>query len=178
MYQVGQLIVYGPEGVCRVEAIGPLHMRGIPKDAEYYTLSPLFQGGQIYAPVDTKVFTRPAMTREEAEALIAKIPDIPAEACDTTNPRALGERYQEYLRSSDSLDLVRLLRANYAKGREAGAGGRRLSPVDVSSMERGEKLLHSELAAALDIPPSEVKDYITRSIAARDPASAVQEASS
>ncbi len=170
MYQVGQLIVYGPEGVCRVEAIGPLHMRGIPKDAEYYTLSPLFQGGQIYAPVDTKVFTRPAMTREEAEALIAKIPEIPAEVCETANPRLLGEHYQAYLRSSDSMDLVRLLRAIYAKGREAGARGRRLSQVDVRSMERAEKLLHSELAAALDIPPDKVKDYITRSIGARDPA--------
>lgn len=46
MYQVGQLIVYGAEGVCRVEQIGPLDMRGAQQDVDYYTLSPLYRGGR------------------------------------------------------------------------------------------------------------------------------------
>ena len=71
MYQVGALIVYGAEGVCRVESVGPLEMRGAQKGTSYYTLAPLFRAGKIFTPVDTTVYTRPVMTREEAEALIA-----------------------------------------------------------------------------------------------------------
>ncbi len=167
MYQVGELIIYGPEGVCRVDAVGPLTIRGAKKGTDYYTLSPLNQGGQIYAPVDSKTSTRRIMTRDEALALIDKIPDVPEEICDFSNPRLLGEHYHVLLDSGDSLDLVRLLRAIYAKGREAAARGRRLSQVDLRSRERAEKMLHGELAISLEIPVEEVRDYIARAIEAR-----------
>ena len=72
MYQIGTLIVYGGEGVCRVKAIGPLEMSGVQKGREYYTLAPLYRSGTIFAPVDTSVYTSPIMTREQADAL-----DIP-----------------------------------------------------------------------------------------------------
>ena len=32
MYQVGQWIIYGGEGACQVEAIGPLAMRGANRE--------------------------------------------------------------------------------------------------------------------------------------------------
>ncbi len=167
MYQVGELIIYGPEGVCRVDAVGPLAMRGARKGIDYYTLSPLGQGGQIYAPVDSSTSSRPVMTRDEALALIEKIPDVPAEVCDLSNPRLLGEHYQVLLGSGDCLDLVRLLREIYAKGREAEARGRRLSQVDLRSRDRAEKMLHGELSVSLEIPLDEVRDYIARTIEAR-----------
>ena len=68
MYQVGERIIYGSVGVCEVAAVGPLDMQGAKKDREYYTLSPLYQNGKIFAPVDTTVFHRPVLTREQALA--------------------------------------------------------------------------------------------------------------
>ncbi len=94
MYHTGKLIVYGSDGVCRVEAVGPLSLRGVRRDVDYYTLRPLYQSGLIYAPVDTGTCTRPVMTRDEALALIVKIPEIPAEALETTDPRLLGAQYK------------------------------------------------------------------------------------
>ena len=119
MYQVGALIVYGAEGVCRVESVGPLEMRGAQKGTSYYTLAPLFRAGKISTPVDTTVYTRPVMTREEAEAPIDRIPEIPAEVYESNNPRLLNEHYQAFLKSYDCVDLVRLIRAIYAQGRGA-----------------------------------------------------------
>ena len=164
MYQVGQLIVYGAEGVCRVEQIGPLDMRGARQDADYYTLSPLYREGKIFTPVDTPVHTRPVMTRQEALALIARIPHIPAQVYENNNPRLLTEHYQSLLKSDDCLDLLRLIRAIYAKGRSAAHRGRHLGQVDERSLKRAQEMLHGELAAALDIPMEEVPDYIRRSV--------------
>ena len=161
MYQVGELIIYGPEGVCRVAEIGPLNMRGAQKGLDYYTLSPVYRDGKIFTPVDTTVYTRPVMTREEAEALIDRIPDIPEEIYENSNPRLLNEHYQAYLKSYDCMDLLRLIRAIYAKGRNAGGRGRHLGQVDERTIKRAMEMLHGELAVALDIPVDGVKDYIT-----------------
>ena len=160
MYQVEDLIVYGAEGVCKVAAIGPLAIHGAQKGVEYYTLSPLYRDGTIFIPVDTTVFTRPIITREEAENLIDQIPQVPEEVYENSNPRMLNEHYQEYLKSHDCLDLVRLIRAIYAKGRNVAEKGRHLGQADERTIKRAEDMLHGELAAALDIPVDQVKDYI------------------
>ena len=160
MYQIGQLIVYGGEGVCRVEAIGPLDIKGAQRGVDYYTLLPLYRSGTIFAPVDTTVFTRPVMTRKEAEELVDSIPDIPAEIYENSNPRLLNEHYQVYLKSYCYTDLVRLIRAIYAKRRNVEHKGRHLGQVDERSIKRAEEMLHGELAAALEIPVDEVRDYI------------------
>lgn len=162
MYQVGELVVYGAEGVCRVAAIGPLEMRGAQKGTDYYTLTPLYGAGKIFIPVDTNVSIRPVMTRAEAEALIDRIPEIPEEVYENNNPRLLNEHYQALLKSYDCVDLVRLIRAIYAKGQR----GRRLGQVDERTFKKAEEMLHGELAAALGIPPDQVKDYIFRRVEA------------
>lgn len=161
MYQVGEKIIYGSVGVCEILAIGPLEMQGARRDVDYYTLSPAYQDGKIFVPVDTGVYIRPVLTREEALALIRQIPTIEEDVYENNNPRMLTEHYQIYLKSGDCFDLVRLVRAIYAKGRKAAERGRRLGQVDERSMKRAEDMLHNELACALGIQPGEVKGFIT-----------------
>ena len=63
MYKKGEYVIYGNNGICRIENIGI--PKGTPMAAsgkDYYTLSPVFGSGNIYAPVDTKVFMRPILT--------------------------------------------------------------------------------------------------------------------
>ena len=53
MYLVGEYIVYGTSGVCKVEAVGPMQMSGVNKDKLYYTLAPLYsKGSKFFTPVD------------------------------------------------------------------------------------------------------------------------------
>lgn len=164
MYQVGEKIVYGSVGVCEIEAVGSLNMQGVNKERDYYTMFPVYQSGRIFAPVDTAVFHRPIMTREEALALIGRIPDIRQDVYENRNPRLLNEHYQSYFKSGACEDLVRLIRSIYAKGKQAEGNGRRLSQVDETCMRRAEELLHNELACALGIRPEEVREFITRQI--------------
>ncbi len=162
MYEIGQMIVYGGGGVCRVDAIGPLEMRGAQPRTDYYTLMPVQGSGKIFTPVDTTVYTRPVLTREEAEALIDEMPNLPAEVYENSNPRLLNEHYQTYLKSGDCTRLAMLIRAIYVKGRRAAQKGRRLGQVDERSFKRAEEMLYGELSVALDIPVEEVRDYISR----------------
>ena len=65
MYAAGELVVYGGEGVCRVEGVGAPSLPGMDKTRLYYTLSPLYRSGQVMTPVDTQVLMRPLLTAEE-----------------------------------------------------------------------------------------------------------------
>ena len=66
MYQVGDLIVYGGTGVCRVMEVGPQTGGRL-----YYTLEPVYGSCRIFTPVEnSKVLMRPIVTRQEAERLI------------------------------------------------------------------------------------------------------------
>lgn len=164
MYQVGERIIYGSVGVCEIGAIGPLNIQGAKKEKDYYTLLPVYQSGKIFAPVDTAVFTRPVLTKEEALALIGRIPEIESDVYENRNPRLLNEHYQMYFKSGACIDLIRLVRAVYAKGEQAAERGRRLSQVDENCMKRAEELLHNELANALGIKPDEVREFITQKL--------------
>lgn len=167
MYKTGDYIIYGAEGVCRVESVGPLEMKGAKSGTQYYTLLPVYRDGNIYAPVDTAVYTRPVMTKSEAMDLIGKIPTIEGEILDNKNPRILSERYKVYLKSGSCLELVKLVRMIYAKGRTAAKSGKRLGLTDERSMKRAEEMLHNELAFALGIEPGRVKDFITETLEER-----------
>lgn len=160
MYQVGEMIIYSGEGVCKVEAVGRLNMPDINKDKIYYTLAPLYRDGKIYTPVDTTVFMRPVISREDAEALIRSIPDIQAASCTDRNLRVLTEHYQSLLRSHSCSEMIRLIKAAHEKQREKRSQGSKPGQVDERYMKRAEELLHGELAVALGIPRDEVGAYI------------------
>ena len=76
MFATGELVVYGGEGVCRVEHIGPSSVPGADKTKQYYTLLPLYRTGQVLTPVDTKVLMRPALTRQQAQALVEGLAEL------------------------------------------------------------------------------------------------------
>ena len=62
MYEIGQLIVYGNEGVCRVEEIGTPKISGVDKHRDYYTLAPIYRviTGRMNTLLSTGVNTLPS----------------------------------------------------------------------------------------------------------------------
>ena len=165
MFQPGELLVYGTTGVCRVEEITTPDLTRAERGRQYYLLKPLYQDGVIYAPVDSgKVPIRPVISREEAEALIDRIPSVRAEACRAPTLQALAQHYQSAVRSHDCKELLELVMSIYLKQRQAEAQKRRLGMVDERYMKQAERLLHGELSAALGIPLEEVQPYIARRV--------------
>ena len=159
MYQVGELVVYGATGVCRVEEL--THLPGGDRGRQYYLLKPLWQDGVIYAPVDSeKVPIRPVISRKEAEALVDQMPGIQAAVCRGATVQALAQQYQSAVRDGGHQALIEMMTAIYLKRGQAEAKNRRLGMVDERYMKQAERLLYGELATALEMPFDEVADYI------------------
>ena len=153
-------MVYGSSGVCRVVQIGVLESRAADPNRQYYTLQPLFESERIYTPVDSGVFMRPAMTKEEAQNLIRQIPEIDGDVCTERNPANLRIHYEASLQSHECRELIRMIKGIRRKTRETEKKGRKMGQVDQRYRKKAEGLLHGELAIALGIPREEVEDYI------------------
>lgn len=165
MYQIGDLIVYGGEGVCRVDEIGVPKISGINKQRQYYTLSPLYRDGKVFAPVDTTVFMRPVISRDEALSLIRDIPNMEASVYENSNLRFLNEYYQERLQNYTCAGLLQLIRNTRAKREVMISRGKKLGLVDERYMKRAEDMLHGEFAVALGIERGDVRQYIVDTLA-------------
>ena len=166
MYQAGELILYGRTGVCRVEEITTVKQRGADAEQMYYVLKPLYQSCNITIPVgSTKVFSRPIISKEEAERVIDAIPTVKPEAYHNRNLNQLREHYRSCMETYDCVDLIKLTMSLYVKKKEAEAQKRKFGAVDERFMKEAEELLFGELAAALDIPREDVRGYIEKALA-------------
>jgi len=168
MYQTGQFVFYGKTGVCRVESVTS---RPIPKEKSaqlYYVLRPLYQNISIWIPVENvdsgRVFSRPIMNRDEAQAFIESLPALKSEPYYNHNLGQLREHYRDQLGSLSGRELALLICSIYQKKQKATAGKKKLGAVDQQFMDEAENLLYGELAAALDIGRGEVKDYISKTL--------------
>lgn len=167
MYQKGEYVIYGNNGICRIAEIGvpvgtPLGRSG----KEYYTLVPVFGSGSIYAPLDTKVFMRPILTKEQAEELIVRIPQIQGEDTEGKDVRALSESYKDCLDTHQCEDLIRLIKTVYLKEKTMVENGKKLAKTEQEFGKLARELLHREFSMALEIPYEEVSDYIAKKVEA------------
>ncbi len=167
MFQVGDLVLYGTTGVCRVMEIAKKDLTGKGNAQLYYHLSPLYQTCMISAPVDSeKIFIRPIISRKEAEKLIDQIPALREENYETGAARELTEKYEAAINTHDCRILIQLISSINAKKLALEQQKRKFSALDERYMRRAEDLLHGELAAALGIAKNEVPSYIESRIQA------------
>jgi CarD family transcriptional regulator len=165
MYQVGDLILYGSTGVCKVADITTQELAGKDKKQLFYVLEPLYQNCTIFTPVNTtKIFMRPIISEDEAERLIDMIPTIRTEAYHNRDLNQLAEHYKVSLSKHDCSDLIELSMSIYAKKQFAEQQKRKFGVVDEKFMKRAEDLLFGELAAALNIPKDQVPEYIAERV--------------
>ena len=167
MVQKGDLIVYGNTGICRVEEVGtPESLPGVDKEKLYYKLVPVRSASTIYTPVDTSVFMRPVMTKEAADHLIDRIPEISEDSFECRDPRMLAEHYRTSLQTHECEDLIRLIKTVYRKSKKLVQNGKKPGKTDQQYRKRAEELLHEELSVALGISFDEVPAYIEQRISA------------
>ena len=101
------------------------------------------------------------ITREEALALIDRIPQMTAQVYENSNLRFLNEHYQQCIQDYTCADLLQLIKDVRAKRRRMTERGKKLGLVDERYMKRAEEMLHGELAIALDMPREQVPQFIS-----------------
>lgn len=164
MFKIGEYIVHGRNGVCKVEDITNIEMSGADKDKLYYVLSPLkSEGSKIFFPVDSdRIVMRSVVTKDEAENIVSNIKDIEPMWIDNEKQREL--RYKEAISSCDCTQLIGIIKTLYVRNKERLEQGKRATFVDDRYFKEARETLFDEFSVALGIGKDEVEKYIAEHI--------------
>ena len=161
MFDVGEFVVFGSDGVCKIESIGALDMDGISTEKIYYTLIPVGKSGngRIYAPVDGKRVTiRRVIDKEEADKFISEINSI--DKLIIPDEKKREERYKQVIQNCDLREMVQLIKEINARRKMRDAIGKKLTALDERYFGLAENCLFSELSLPLEMEKSQIRDYI------------------
>lgn len=164
MLEINSLVVYGANGVCRVEDLREENLSGIKR--MFYILKPLgIKNSTFYIPADSKPLLEKVHKLMSADEIVDLINEMPQE--DTVwidDDRARTAQYKAMLSSGDRRQLVKLTKTLYQRKNELECKGKKLRASDEAIMKNAEQLLFEEFALVLGIPQEEVLPFILKSI--------------
>ncbi len=163
-YEIGDVIIYGNNGVCRITDCGRLDSSCADKNAIYYTIEPYYvTGTKIYIPVgNDKVRMRHIATKEEAMKLIDEMKSI--DNLWIKDEKNREQEYKDSIKKCDCRELVRIIKTIYLRKKERLAKGKKVTASDEKYFRIAENSLYSELAVSLNMERDKVRDYVINSV--------------
>lgn len=160
MFQIGEYIIYGMNGVCRVDEIGTMDLSGVDSSRAYYTLLPLYtKGSRVFTPVDNrKVIMRPVISEEEACSLIDEMNNV--ELIEAADDKHRELAYKESLKTCNCRELVRIINTVLKRKEERLAQGKKMSACDEKYLKQAQDSLYGELAVSLNMERDKVEEFI------------------
>ena len=164
MFDIGELIIYGNTGVCKVMGVTKPQMSGVSDDRLFYELKPCFQrDSRIMTPVEnSKVPMRRILNEAEARQLIKEMPQIDLLSIESDKVREAT--YKECIRSGDCVQWIRIIKTLYNRRMERQRQGKRMTATDERYLRQAEDYLYSELSIPLGLPRENVESFITETI--------------
>ncbi|MCQ2517492.1 MAG: CarD family transcriptional regulator [Lachnospiraceae bacterium] len=156
MFDKGDYVVYGGDGVFRVEEIGPLDISGIPATQMFYTLKPISgRDSTVFSPIENEGSTiRPVMSKEDAKKLIDSIEEI--ELLEIPDDKKREIVFKESLRKYDNFELIRIMKTLIRRRDEKLAAGKKVTALDEKYYHIAEERLYGELTVALNMERGDV----------------------
>lgn len=166
MYQIGECVLYGAHGVCRVAAV---EERSVDrKIVQYYVLEPMEQGGSKYLiPTHNQAAVsklRPVISREDLVKLLRSEEVRRDDWIADENRRK--QYYRELLSGGDRAALLRMIGTLHRHKQAQTVAGRKFHLCDDNFLREAQKLLNSEFSMVLGIERSAVGDYVIQALSA------------
>jgi CarD family transcriptional regulator len=164
MFNSGDHVVYGNNGVCIVENVGTVNLSGINKESQYYTLIPLYsRNSKVFAPVDNvKTVIRKVISKNEALDLLDNL--ISLELVEIDDYKKREEYYKKVIHDCECVELIRIIKTLYLNKQTRIAQGKKNTALDEKYLRLAQENLYGELAVALDIEKSGVIDVISKKV--------------
>ena len=157
MFHVGDYIVYGSNGICRVEEITHPDIAGIDEDKLYYVLVPEKTRDSRFCPTDnSRVVLRSVITADEAAALMEEVKEI--EPLQVESERMRDDSYKKAMKSCDLRQCVKVIKALLIRKEERESHGKKVTVTDERYMKLAEEGLYSELSLVMGKDREEIKE--------------------
>ena len=165
MYNVGDIVMYGTFGICKVTAIEKRDFTG--EEQEYYILKHTSsEKNTFYVPLSNESALSNmhyVCSKAEVDELITHMNSEGLIWIDNDIKRK--EEYSRIIKDADKHEIIMLIKTLYLRRKELTKIGKKLRSTDENYLNLAENMLFEEFAFALDIDRSEVVEYIENHIA-------------
>lgn len=160
MFQINDTVVYGVNGVCKIENITTKEFMGTSK--EYYVLKPVKDSAAtIYVPKQNEKLTgkmRKLLSEQEVYHLIKTMPETETLWFQNENERK--EQYKKVLVKGDHSELIGMIKAIYSQKQKREEEGKHLYISDERFLKEAERILYEEFQYVLNIKREDVLPLI------------------
>lgn len=160
--KVGDLVIYGTNGLCMVEDLKEMKLPYDEVPQEYYLLRPRSKNKSIiYIPSKNETLVakmRHLLTKQEVDDILHGVRGREMEWIPDRTQRHAA--FRAVMARRDQEEMLLMVRCIYAHRRALTAAGKRLPTADEDILQSSEKLLGQEFGQSLGIDPSQVERYI------------------
>ncbi len=166
MFDVGEYIVYGQNGICRIEDITHPEISGYDDNRLYYVLIPeRSRESRLFCPTDnTKVVLRKIVSAKEAMEAIGEAESM--EPLKVTNDRMRDECYKSVMKSCDLKQWLQIIKTLLIRKKEREAAGKKITATDERYLNAAQEVLYTEVAIATGKNKDEVKKLVLSAVSA------------
>ena len=161
MFSKGDYVVYGTNGICLVDDIGPMR-NSEEEDKIFYILRPVNGASSVlYVPLDNENLCskmRYVYSREQLNEVLLQARENKLDWIDERKNRI--NSFRDMLHNGDMKTHILLVACIYRKKQALSTAGKRLSDADDHILRSAERMVAEEFAWALGISKGEVSGYI------------------
>ncbi|MGN0150908.1 MAG: CarD family transcriptional regulator [Wujia sp.] len=160
MFDIGDYIVYGHNGICQVVDITHPDIAGSDSSRLYYVLIPeKLRDSKLFCPADNdKIALRKIISEDEAQKIIEESKTI--EPLVISNERMRDDSYKNAMKSHDLRQCVRVIKSLLIRKKEREENGKKVTATDERYLKQAEEELYSELAIATGRDWENIRDII------------------
>lgn len=160
MFDIGDYIVYGHNGICQVVDITHPDVSGADNDRLYYVLIPeKTRDSKLFCPADNdRIVIRKVISAEEANAIIEESKTI--EPLWIESDRMRDDSYKNVMKNCDLRQCVQVIKALLIRKKQREDSGKKITATDERYLKMAEEGLYSELAIATGQDREEIKKII------------------
>ncbi len=164
MYQIGDVVVYGPEGLCEIEQITEKNFGG--EIINYYVLKQIGEGSSVtYVPTENKKSLekmRHILKREEVAEMLKGVTEEDLSWIEDDRERQ--KFFKDKMLYGNIEDLMKMTRMLYLHRKDQEKTGKKMHISDEHFFKDAEKMIVEEISYVMDMPEQNVIDYIVESI--------------
>ena len=146
-YKIGEYVVYGSSGICRIDDIKDLTLSPMIGERNYYVLEQInTKMSTIYVATDNDTLCskmRYVLTKKEILDILHRAKENSISWIDDRKVRA--QEFYNILHNGSHEDLLLMIGCIYLKSRELSDHGKRLSDSDSGVLRSAEKIIREEL---------------------------------
>ena len=164
MRKIGEVVLYGTDGVCRIADV--TEKKFGKEITKYYVLKPVYRNSSlIYVPVGNEKLEskmRTVLSRSEIDDMIESMPG--EESIWIENEPDRKVKYKEIIMGGDRRQLARMIKTLYEHRENQIKNGKKMHISDERFLKDAEKMLYDEIAHVLSILPEQVNAYISEKL--------------